>query len=187
MHDASLFEAAGVGLLRDEMLKVALAAKRLGEDPALQVATVRFFGKFFGLNNDYYVFETTLKDDPPAQLDEATDDVPAEIQSGVNSRVYFVCNEPGEAFVRLPEAQPRHIRAARSIRRFLTGNIEAEVSAFPLFPGKEADYLRAQVLLHGATPRRQKFSLADCKNRRSHGALSERPLLLERRGRARKE
>lgn len=27
---------------------------------------VRFFGKFFGLYADYYVFETTLKDAPEA-------------------------------------------------------------------------------------------------------------------------
>ena len=43
---------------------MALAAKRLGEDPAYNVATVRFFGKVFGISADYYIFETTLKDQP---------------------------------------------------------------------------------------------------------------------------
>lgn len=39
--DAGLFEALGVGLGRREMVDVALAAKRLGQDPKLGVATVR--------------------------------------------------------------------------------------------------------------------------------------------------
>jgi hypothetical protein len=62
--DGNLFDALGVGLGRMEMYNVALAVKRLGEDPKRSVATVRFFGKFFGLHADYYVFETTLKDSP---------------------------------------------------------------------------------------------------------------------------
>lgn len=39
--DAALFEALGVGLGRSEMVDVALAAKRLGQDPKRGVATVR--------------------------------------------------------------------------------------------------------------------------------------------------
>lgn len=62
--DGGMFDAIGVGLGRQEMYNVALAAKKLGEDPKRSVATVRFFGKFFGLFADYYVFETTLKDTP---------------------------------------------------------------------------------------------------------------------------
>lgn len=62
--DGVLFDALGVGLGRQEMYNIALAVKKLGEDPRKSVATVRFFGKFFGLYADYYVFETTLKDTP---------------------------------------------------------------------------------------------------------------------------
>lgn len=39
--DAALFESLGVGLSRREMVDVALAAKRLGQDPGRGVATVR--------------------------------------------------------------------------------------------------------------------------------------------------
>lgn len=59
--DALLFEALGVGLGTAEMYSVMLAAKRLGDDPQRGVKAVRFFGKFFGLYSDYYVFETQLK------------------------------------------------------------------------------------------------------------------------------
>lgn len=37
----ALFDALGVGLGRGEMMDVAMAVKRLGEDPARGVATVR--------------------------------------------------------------------------------------------------------------------------------------------------
>lgn len=59
-----LFDNLGVGLGRAEMYAAMLACKKLGEDTTREVATVRFFGKFFGLYSDYYVFETTLKNAP---------------------------------------------------------------------------------------------------------------------------
>ncbi len=62
--DGNLFDALGVGLGRPEMQAAMLAVKKLGEDGKRGVATVRFFGKFFGTQADYYVFETTLKDNP---------------------------------------------------------------------------------------------------------------------------
>jgi hypothetical protein len=62
--DGVLLDALGAGLGRSEMYAAMLAVKKLGEDPVRNVATVRFFGKFFGIYSDYYVFETTLKDPP---------------------------------------------------------------------------------------------------------------------------
>jgi hypothetical protein len=41
LGDAALFDALGVGLGRREMMDVALAVKKLGEDPRKAVATVR--------------------------------------------------------------------------------------------------------------------------------------------------
>ncbi len=59
-----LFDALGVGLGTREMYNIALTLKKLGEDPKRGVQTARFFGKFFGLHADYYVFETTVSDPP---------------------------------------------------------------------------------------------------------------------------
>ena len=64
LSDGTLLDTLGVGLGRAEMYAAMLAVKKLGEDTTRNVATVRFFGKFFGLYSDYYVFETTLKDAP---------------------------------------------------------------------------------------------------------------------------
>lgn len=64
LRDSNLFEAVGVGIGKQEMYNVMLMVKKLGEDPKKGVATIRFFGKFWGLSADYFVFETTLKETP---------------------------------------------------------------------------------------------------------------------------
>ena len=45
LADSALLDACGAGLGRQEMYGAMLACKRIGEDPKLGVATVRFFGK----------------------------------------------------------------------------------------------------------------------------------------------
>jgi radial spoke head protein 4A len=37
------------------------------------------------------------------------------------------------------------IKAARNLKRLLTGRLSSPVSSYPVFPGNEANYLRAQV------------------------------------------
>lgn len=59
--DASLYAACGVGLGAGETHRVALALHKLGQDPAKNCASVRFFGKLFGTTANYYVFESTPK------------------------------------------------------------------------------------------------------------------------------
>lgn len=70
MGNAALFGLVGAGLGESEVYRIALAARRLGEDPQQGVATLRFFGKFFGRAADYYVFEATLRE-PPAPTGDA--------------------------------------------------------------------------------------------------------------------
>lgn len=54
---AWMLEAVGAGCDEQEMYGVVLQMKRLGQNPNLKLSNVRFFGKFFGLHQDYYVFE----------------------------------------------------------------------------------------------------------------------------------
>jgi len=143
--DAALFEAVGVGISRQEMYNVMLAVKQLGEDPVRQVATVRFFGKFLGTHSDYYVFETTLQEAAAEEAEAVGDVVPAEAGSGTNGYTYFCCNSLGGPLTRLPDVTPQQITCARQIKKFFTGDLSASVSAYPLFPGFEAEFLRAQI------------------------------------------
>lgn len=150
MTAAALFDAVGVGLGKQEMVNVMLAVKKLGEDPRKGVQTVRFFGKFFGLYADYYVFETTLKE-PPEELPTVEGQVPPEGNTGANGYVYFVCNHLGGPMSKLPPVSPDQIKAARTIKKFLTGRLTSHVSTYPVFPGIEANYLRAQIARIAAT------------------------------------
>ncbi|XP_069699823.1 radial spoke head protein 6 homolog A [Periplaneta americana] len=73
-------------------------------------------------------------------------EVPAELSGeGVNKKVYYVCNEPGDEWVMLPDVTPLQINVARQIKKFFTGNLEKKILTFPAFPGKEKNYLRAQI------------------------------------------
>ncbi|XP_020297326.1 radial spoke head protein 6 homolog A, partial [Pseudomyrmex gracilis] len=83
---------------------------------------------------------------PPAE-------VPAErIGSGLNKKVYFVCNAPGlDEWIELPAVTPQQIVIARQIVRYCTGNLETPIHSFPPFPGTEKNYLRAQIARISAT------------------------------------
>ena len=65
--------------------------------------------------------------------------------TGANKFVYYVCKEPGLPWVKLPSVSPADITAARQIRKFFTGRLDAKVVSYPPFLGNEANYLRAQI------------------------------------------
>lgn len=71
--------------------------------------------------------------------------MPQEVGTGANEYVYYVCNKLGGPVTRLPSVTPRQIKVARQLKHYLTGDLSAPVSAYPLFPGTEAHFLRAQV------------------------------------------
>ncbi|XP_014240712.1 radial spoke head protein 6 homolog A-like [Cimex lectularius] len=70
---------------------------------------------------------------------------PEPLGEGLNWKQYYVCNNPYDHWVRLPEVTPLQITCARTITRFLTGDLEHEFLSFPQFPGKEKHLLRAQI------------------------------------------
>jgi len=64
---------------------------------------------------------------------------------GCNMKVYYVCNDAGLSWHRLPPVTPQQIYVARQIRKIVTGNLDAPVISYPPFPGDEMNYLRAQI------------------------------------------
>ncbi|CAB3248695.1 unnamed protein product [Arctia plantaginis] len=83
--------------------------------------------------------EPTITWTPPAPI-------PVERPGqGVNRKVYYVCNNPGEDWICLPDLTPDHIRVARHTVRCMTGDLDAEVVTFPPFEGTERHYLHAQI------------------------------------------
>ncbi|XP_022196930.2 radial spoke head protein 6 homolog A [Nilaparvata lugens] len=81
---------------------------------------------------------------------EVIEEVKPEVESeppgeGINKKVYFVCNEPGDDWIELPNVTPKQIQIARKIKRYFTGDLETEINTYPIFPGNEKNYLRAQI------------------------------------------
>ncbi|PNH08597.1 Flagellar radial spoke protein 4, partial [Tetrabaena socialis] len=142
---ATVLDSLGVGLGREVGINIALAAKRIGEDPRLAAKSVRFFGKFLGLYADYYVFEVAFKKAPeeaaaqPAAAAAAPGGqapVPAEPSGkGANRFTYLVCNSIGGPLTRLPDVAPDQVKASRRIKKMLTGRLVSHVSTYPTFPG----------------------------------------------------
>ncbi|XP_033115962.1 radial spoke head protein 4 homolog A-like [Anneissia japonica] len=66
-------------------------------------------------------------------------------RTGANKKVYFVTNEPGKPWTKLPPVTPAQIVCARQIIKFLTGRLDAPIVSYPPFPGNETNYLRAQI------------------------------------------
>ncbi|XP_040483438.1 radial spoke head protein 4 homolog A isoform X2 [Ursus maritimus] len=173
MESAFYFEQAGVGLGTDETYRIFLALKQLTDTHPIQ--RCRFWGKILGLEMNYIVAEvefregedeediededvTEERDDGDSEAEENDEDelprtfyktpqaIPKEeSRTGANKYVYFVCNEPGGPWVKLPSVTPAQIVTARKIKKFFTGCLETPIVSYPPFPGNESNYLRAQI------------------------------------------
>jgi len=95
--------------------------------------------------------EETEEDDTPKPAWKPPPVTPKEeARTGVNKKTYFVCNEPGKPWKKLPNVTPQQLVNARKIKKFFTGRLDAPVVSYPPFPGNESNYLRAQIARIGA-------------------------------------
>ncbi|XP_019523825.1 PREDICTED: radial spoke head protein 4 homolog A isoform X1 [Hipposideros armiger] len=173
MESAFYFDQSGVGLGTDETYRIFLALKQLTDTHPIQ--RCRFWGKIFGLEMNYIVAEVEFRegeDEEEVEEEDVTeerdngdsegeegdeDELPRpsykapqaipkeESRAGANKYVYFVCNEPGRPWVKLPPVTPAQIVIARKIKKFFTGQLDSPIVSYPPFPGNESNYLRAQI------------------------------------------
>ena len=122
-----------------------------------KLSSARLFGKILGTAKDYYVVEAKYVDEPERPEPEEgapPPPVPLEASSeGCNTFAYFVTNDPSQEWTELPQVKPDQISAALLIRKLFTGDLQADVRAYPPFPGKEKEYLRAQIVRPSHAPR----------------------------------
>lgn len=155
LEESLLFEWAGVGFSRAEVYRIYASLCKLQQSRKLE--TVRFFGKILGTTKDYYVAEAKYveqPEQPEPDPDAPPPAVPAEeYGTGCNAFTYFVTTDPAAPWEALPMVTPEVIAAATLVRKYFTGDLDAQVRCFPPFPGKERQYLRAQIarLVHGTT------------------------------------
>ncbi|XP_075250610.1 radial spoke head protein 4 homolog A-like [Convolutriloba macropyga] len=65
--------------------------------------------------------------------------------TGANKYTYFVTNNPGQNWTKLPTVTPAQVFNARKIKKYFTGHLDKPIVSYPPFPGTEANYLRAQI------------------------------------------
>jgi len=148
--EAAMFEKAGVGLGSAESYRASLAIKALGENGEFALSSVRFFGKIFGKQADYYVAEGSsgTRDEAAALTEE---EVAAKVVKpepagvGANKCLYFVCAKLGEPWVKLPDVTPAQIVVSRQLKKLLSGDLAMPILGYPVFPGNEANLLRATI------------------------------------------
>lgn len=82
-----------------------------------------------------------------ANPDEDFASIPGEEKrgKGLNENVYWVTQDLLGEWQKLPDAQAKDIVEARNVKKFLTGNLDAPVNAYPFISGKERAFLRAQI------------------------------------------
>lgn len=171
MESQNFFRQCGVGLSEGETIKVYLAIKDFLSHNK-NVGFCRFWGKMLGLEKNYFIIETTeieisrpempAEDQslPPTRESAASSDslperdyrppvqIAPEFKAGPNRFVYYACTElnGNSSWQKLPDVTPTQILAARDVCKYLTGNLENQMTnCFPNFPGTEANFLRAQI------------------------------------------
>ena len=128
------WEAAGVALGSGDAFKLSLSLSALaGSDDS--ISELRFWGKLFGRDGNYIV----------AEGKSSSAELPEGAEEEANAHTYWVSPYVGGEWTQLPALRPDVVVVSRQIRRFLTGNLDAEVCGYPPFPGTEKDYVRCMI------------------------------------------
>ena len=144
---------SGVGLGRELAGQITASLHALAAAHP-EYKSVRFWGRIFGVQQDYFVAEGYLakhakpKFSKPAQpglwqYAAAKRDVEKVVH--LNRYRYHVCHRIGDAWLLLPDVLYSQIVSAQKIKKLVSGDLGAAVASFPIFPGTEANYLRAQI------------------------------------------
>ena len=112
MADSALFEWAGVGFGEQESYRIMLSLKKLATESG--AGNIRFFGKIYGTEKDYYIAEGTLEGEDEGG--EEGEEKPADFEArgtGVNKFCYWVTDNVMKSWTKLPDIAPAVIRSTR--------------------------------------------------------------------------
>jgi hypothetical protein len=142
-----MYKWAGLELGEEELYRVQRSLCRLLM--ATEAKNMRFWGRFYGVEKDYYVAEGMLAGNGAEDIDRPKNFEPRG--TGVNTLTYWVTDNVLEDWIELPDITPDQLQVARKIKKLLKGDLNAEIKSYPLFPGKERHLLRAQIarITHG--------------------------------------
>ena len=114
--------------------------KLLKDSDALNI---KFWGKIYARDSDYFVMMGTLKNYPNPDAPPASE---MKGNEGVNRYTFWVSNSILEDWYELPDITAEQIVASRNFKYHFTGDLKAKVKGFNNFPGKESHLLKCQIV-----------------------------------------
>ena len=140
-----------MGFGEQETFRLQKSLKKLAQ--AKPYASIRFFGKIYGTERDYYVveceggeFEEEAEGAAAGEEAEAAGEPDPKLEgkgTGVNEVSYLVTSDSMSEWTKLPDLSYKDINAARQIKVLFTGNLNRYIFTNPYFFGQEKHYLRA--------------------------------------------
>ena len=147
LSQASILEWAGISFSKTEWYKIRIALKKLLIENNCEY--IRFFGKIFGIESDYYIIQGIVKNypmkNPPVHEETRGNE-------GINHYTFWVSNSVLESWYELPDITFDQIKASRLFKYIFTGDLNAKVKSFVPFPGLEMHLLKCQIvrILHSS-------------------------------------
>ena len=141
LQQSKLFEWGGISFSDEEWYKIRMAMKKILIENDCEY--LRFFGKIFGINSDYYIIQGILKTFP---MQNPQVHLESRGNEGINRFTFWVSNSILESWYELPDITNEQIIISRRFKYYLTGDLNAKVKSFVSFPGKEMHLLKCQII-----------------------------------------
>jgi radial spoke head protein 4A len=144
---SELLEWGGISFNDIEWYKIRTALKKLLVENNCEF--IRFFGKIYGINSDYYIIQGLPRNYP---MKNPPIHVESKGNEGINRYTFWVSNSPLEYWYELPDITPEQLVTSRKFKYYFTGNLNSKVKSFISFPGKEMHLLKCQIvrILHSS-------------------------------------
>ena len=147
LSHSKLFEWGGVSFSDEVWYKLRMAMKKLMVEKDCKF--IRFFGKIFGINSDYYIVQGIQNKFP---MQNPQPHIESKGNEGINRYTFWVSNSILEKWEELPEITKEQIVTSRKFKYIFTGDLNSPVNSFVLFEGREKHLLKCQIvrILHSS-------------------------------------
>ena len=121
---ASILEWIGINFNQTEWYKIRMAMKKLLIENKCEY--IRFFGKIYGINSDYYIIQGIVKDYP---MKNPPKHVESRGNEGINRYTFWVSDSLLEYWNELPDITHEQLRISRLFKYIFTGDLNSKVKS----------------------------------------------------------